>query len=250
MTQEDYLKDKASGNIKPNELYLVDNSSIQEFKAAINITYPAMSNCVVKNEKNETVSSDSNTGTSSKTWTCIVSSTGTYRIVATAENGNSEDSKEVSITANGQTERLSLEFPPSVPSELVLFDNGVDNTEITGGWSKTGSTFSLAKTVPTEGADSVYTKNKVDVTYYNTLHFQMIEYSSNGSSRKEVGLSAEKGAYPFTKSEEILSSGEITVDVSSFIGSFYIQMYLEVLATLEGIYKGVKITASKVWLTT
>ena len=58
--------------------------TIAFFSATINITYPANSNCVVANSGGQTVASDTNTGTSAKTWTATVNAKGTYTITATA----------------------------------------------------------------------------------------------------------------------------------------------------------------------
>ena len=50
--------------------------TIAFFSASINITYPATSTCVVKNSGGQTVASDTNTGSSTKTWTAPVGATG------------------------------------------------------------------------------------------------------------------------------------------------------------------------------
>ena len=109
------------------------STSIAYFSATISITYPATSTCVVTNSSGQTVASDTNTGSSTKTWTATVGATGTYTVTATATDGSGKSkSQSVNITADGQSESVTLNY------ELVLFDkdNGIDRTDITGGWSK------------------------------------------------------------------------------------------------------------------
>lgn len=94
--------------------------TIAYFSATITITYPANSTCVVTDSSGATIASDTNTGTSAKTWTATVGATGTYTITATATDGSGKTKTTiVSITTNGQSETVALMF------ELVLFDNGL-----------------------------------------------------------------------------------------------------------------------------
>ena len=107
--------------------------TIAFFSATINITYPANSNCVVANSGGQTVASDTNTGTSAKTWTATVNAKGTYTVTATATDGSGKTkSTTVSITAEGQSVNVTLSYA------LIVFDNGNQDTEVTGGITKDG----------------------------------------------------------------------------------------------------------------
>ena len=155
--------------------------TIAFFSATINITYPANSNCVVANSGGQTVASDNNTGSSTKTWTATVNAKGTYTVTATATDGSGKTkSTTVSITTDGQSESVTLTY------ELVLFDGG-DNTSVTGGWKGKGVTptvsnvlsFSITNTDPTfPKAASVYTMNKFDLSKYNKL--TVVKSEANG----------------------------------------------------------------------
>lgn len=92
--------------------------TIAFFSAYINITYPANSNCVVTNSGGQTVASDTNTGSSTKTWTAAVNATGTYTVTATATDGSSTTSQTVNITADGQSKSVTLIYG------LYLFKEG------------------------------------------------------------------------------------------------------------------------------
>lgn len=148
------------------------STSIAYFSATIKVTYPAKSKCVIKNSSGTQVASDTNTGTSAKTWTATVGATGTYTITATATDGSGKTkSTTVSITADGQVKTVTLVY------ELILFDGG-DNTAVTGGWKGQNVTptvsnvlsFSITNTDATfPKAASVHTKNKIDLSKYNKL---------------------------------------------------------------------------------
>ena len=157
------------------------STSIAYFSATISITYPAKSTCVVKNSSGTTVASNTNTGTSAKTWIATVNAKGTYTVTATATDGSGKTkSATVSITADGQSASVTLTY------ELVLFDGG-DNTSVTGGWKGKGVTptvsnvlsFSITNTDPTfPKAASVYTGNKFDLSKYNKL--TVVKSEANG----------------------------------------------------------------------
>lgn len=157
------------------------STSIAYFSATIKVTYPAKSKCVIKNSSGTQVASDTNTGTSAKTWTATVNAKGTYTVTATATDGSGKTkSTTVSITTDGQSKSVTLTY------ELILFDDG-DNTGVTGGWKGKGVTptvsnvlsFSITNTDETfPKAASVYTKNKIDLSKYNKL--TVIKSKANG----------------------------------------------------------------------
>ena len=155
--------------------------TIAYFSATIKVTYPAKSKCIIKNSSGSQVASDTNTGTTAKTWNATVGATGTYTITATATDGSGKTkSTTVSITTDGQSNSVTLIY------ELILFDGG-DNTAVTGGWKGQNVTptvsnvlsFSITNTNATfPKAASVHTKNKIDLSKYNKL--TVIKSKANG----------------------------------------------------------------------
>ena len=111
--------------------------TIAYFSATIKVTYPAKSKCVIKNSSGTQVASDTNTGTSAKTWNATVGATGTYTITSTATDGSGKTkSTTVSITADGQVKTVTLVY------ETVLWEAGTDqNTSITGGLAANNTTY-------------------------------------------------------------------------------------------------------------
>ena len=105
--------------------------TIAYFSATIKVTYPAKSKCVIKNSSGTQVASDTNTGTSAKTWTATVGATGTYAITATATDGSGKTkSTTVSITADGQVKTATLVY------QMYIFKSG---SGLTAGYSVEGT---------------------------------------------------------------------------------------------------------------
>lgn len=75
----------------------------KEFAATINITYPAGSTCTVTNGT-ITYTAPSTSGS----WSCVVHNTGTWTVTAT--NGTQTKSASVSITADGQSQSVTLKY--------------------------------------------------------------------------------------------------------------------------------------------
>lgn len=218
--------------------------SVSYFSATISITYPAKSNCVVKNSSGTTVASNSNTGTSAKTWTATVTASGTYTVTATATDGSGKTkSTTVSITASGQTPSVALTY------ELVLFDNGSYAAE-TGGWNLTGTTLSIsASTTSMDGATkNAYTKNKVDLTNYSSLRFTVTKSSKSQNGNRIVGISDSQTGSSFVAKIDEPATGEKALDIGSVTGSRYIKFYIQAWPPSNGLLATTELTVSKVWL--
>ena len=204
--------------------------TIAFFSASINITYPATSTCVVTNSSGQTVASDTNTGSSTKTWTATVGATGTYTVTATATDGSGKTkSTTVSITADGQTESVTLQY------ELYLYKDGDKFTDVTGGWT----TYNPAPAGSDIGSVGyredgiemwcdgskryVYvatrTTNMIDLTNFNTLQFTSV--NSYGSIRR-VEVSKETTYLSGATSLSIDDTGDKTVDISKLSGEYYV----------------------------
>ena len=160
--------------------------TIAYFSATIKVTYPAKSKCVIKNSSGTQVSSNTNTGTSAKTWTATVNAKGTYTVTATATDSSGKTkSTTVSITEDGQSVNVTVTY------SLIVFNNGDQDTEVTGGITKDGYSLKgynstnntqvtigdtiVLKGVAPGGATStdknglVGTANIIDISNYTTL---------------------------------------------------------------------------------
>ena len=210
--------------------------SVAYFSATISITYPATSTCVVTNSGGQTVASDTNTGSSTKTWTATVNATGTYTVTATSTDGSGKSkSQSVSITAEGQSESVTLRY------YLAVLENGVLST-LTGGIDGINdqTSFTQGKIVSVrKNSDGNYftTKGAINVTDYSTLYIRITYDSKTDFLDHYYGLTQNKivdGSfgdeirkfkyYKFVRKGDIVkgSTVEITVDISSAIGDYYI----------------------------
>ena len=203
--------------------------TIAYFSATIKVTYPAKSKCIIKNSSGTQVASDTNTGTSAKTWTATVGATGTYTITATATDGSGKTkSTTVSITADGEVKTATLVY------ELVLFDGG-DKTGVTGGWTYTitdtgfgtpdvrpdnltvsttlywfpGRSWNAGGTDQKSRSGYAHTKNKIDVTKYNTI----TAMSNHAVGHLTVG-----------NASVALKVGTVSLDISALTGSYEVRL--------------------------
>ena len=210
--------------------------SVAYFSATISVTYPANSNCVVTNSSSQTVASDTNTGSSAKTWTATVGATGTYTVTATATDGSGKTkSTTVSITADGQSKSITLSY------ELVLFDNGTYAAE-TGGWNGISGkylTASVSHFPAGETGHGYFTSKKsVDLSGYSTIYFTI--YSFSGTSEQHNGTLAAGGAS--------LSLGEGARGTKSFDISAVSSGVIQGTATAWGNGANCTLMVSKVWI--
>ena len=203
--------------------------TIAYFSATIKVTYPAKSKCVIKNSSGTQVASNTNTGTSAKTWTATVNAKGTYTVTATATDGSGKTkSTTVSITADGQVKTVTLVY------ELILFDGG-DNTGVTGGWAYTitdegygvpdvrgdeltvgttlywrpGRSWNAGGTDQKSRSGYAHTKNKIDVTNYNTI----TAVSKYAEGHLTVG-----------NASVALKVGTVSLDISALTGSYEVRL--------------------------
>ena len=189
--------------------------------AVIGVTYPSGSTCTCTDgAKTLKLKNTSGQGLFlipyAATWT------------VTAVSGSKSKSKAVSITAEGQVETVTLSF------ETILFDGG-DNTGVTGGWAYTitdngfndtsvrGDNLTVGTTLywlPGRGWNSegteqknrsgyAHTKNKIDVTNYNTI----TAVSNYAKGHLTVG-----------NASIALKVGTVSLDISALTGSYEVRL--------------------------
>ena len=196
-------------------------SSGTSFSATISITYPAGSTCTVTNYK-KTWTAPNTSGS----WTFKANEVGHYTVKAVS--GSKGNEEEVLITAEGQVATVTLTF------EMILFDGG-DNTSVTGGWASSITNSGYGSddvrrdnlTVGTTlywlpgrgwnggGTDQAnrdgyaHTKNKIDVTNYNTI----TAVSNYAEGHLTVG-----------NASVALKVGTVSLDISALTGSYEVRL--------------------------
>jgi hypothetical protein len=209
--------------------------------AVIGVTYPSGSTCTCTNGT-KTLTAKGTSGTA----IFNVPSTGTWTVTAT--NGDKTTSKSVSITAEGQTEKVTLVFC------LYLYNSGDECTSVTGGWNYTklqGNSYwekvpfvnsGEVLTANTSSSLSTYCMtgptNKIDVTDYSKLVFVVTELSRNSTSGQgSLGKAGIGTQASYTTSQAIsdifnstfsasvdCSVGTLKLDISNITGEQYIQI--------------------------
>lgn len=144
--------------------------------AVIGATYPSGSTCTCTNGSKKLTAKDT-----SGQALFVIPSTGTWTVTCT--NGTDTASEAVSITADGQTKTVNLDYG-------ILFANGDQHTALSGGWvaSYRGSAdYSIGDTLATgsNNAGTAYkfsTTNKIDLSKYTTLKAQFTGLNLYGST--------------------------------------------------------------------
>ena len=200
---------------------ITNSSGIGKIYAVIGVTYPAGSTCTCTDGA-KTLTAKDTTGRA----LFVIPHAGTWMVKAAS--GSKSTSKTVSITAEGQVETVTLTF------ETILFDGG-DNIGVTGGWTYTitrddyggspvrGDNLTVGTTLywlPGRswnggGTDQknkngyAHTKNKIDVTNYNTI----TAVSNYAKGHLTVG-----------NASVALKVGTVSLDISALTGSYEVRM--------------------------
>ena len=183
---------------------------IAYFSATINITYPAGSTCTCS-DGTTTLSAPDTSGT----WACAVPNAGTWTVNST--NGDKSKSADVVITANGQSESVTLLYI------TYLFKDGETYDSLTGGWQGTVNTEkqALQLTASAGKTAGVWTQNKVDLTDYSSVSVKsdsnvfiglsIIIASAIGSTSGQVATASISG-----------TESELSLDISAITGEYFV----------------------------
>lgn len=154
---------------------------------------------------------------------------GTYTVEChTSDNSKSKStSVTVADSDKGKCKNVKLSY------ELVLYDNGTDNTALTGGWVSYGnctvtkeSAYMTIEGSASYASGSAGTVNAIDLTEYKTIEFDVKISQSLPSNYGWLGVSKTK-----TTNQENLavkkdfststSRATISIDVSTLTGNYY-----------------------------
>ena len=176
------------------------------FSATINVTYPEGSTCTATDGVTTLTAPDA-----SGTWACVVPNAGTWTITATG--GDKTKSADVTITENGQSESITLQYI------TYLFKNGDTCDTLTGGWNGTvdATNQALRLSAAAEKTASVSTKIKVDVTEYDTISFEVIK-----SEKVNISLADKVAGTQYAKATMGENATHADLDISNLTGSYVV----------------------------
>ena len=185
------------------------------FSATINITYPAGSTCTATDGTTTLTAPDT-----SGTWACVVPNAGTWTIAAT--DGDKAKSDVVTITTDGQSESVTLQYI------TYLFKDGDTCDALTGGWNLLSSTVdaenqALKLSPPAGKTANAWTKNAVDLTEYGTISVNTDIVS--GVSLKLYIEDTFVASNPIATGTLASGATELSLDISSITGSHLVRLY-------------------------
>lgn len=241
----EWIVSSTDGELTDSESVIISSDgesksiTLEYFTATIVTTFPT--DCTsVTCTKGDTVLSVPSGSLASGEHTFSVHEAGEWTV--TAENESSSKSETVNVTE-------SKAYSVSIAFTLILFQNGSDNTAVTGGWtSKTGNYVGFDTQSNTYKES--YSKNKVDLTGYSTLNFLFSVYFCVaglrcGASNAKTG-SPNQAVSKLDDTNESQSNITATVDVSEINSAQYIGFYSP---TIGGQYSYVyRAKCSKIWL--
>lgn len=226
------ITDGLQTSSKPVVITADYSTVIAFFAATINITYPAGSTCTATDGTTTLTAPDT-----SGTWACVVPNAGTWTVTAT--DGEDSASKDATITADGQSKSLTINY------QTFLYNAGDQCTDLTGGWEVSnlsgGASGSVLEdalvlgnssmTVRTSvfGGSVVYgaanTVNLIDLTNISTIKFTISNVSdSTYLEHCYVGVYRAKPSKfyddVFAAKVEAKSVGQHTLDVSNLTSGY------------------------------
>ncbi len=162
--------------------------TITYFSATINVTYPSGSTCKATHADGTVLNAPDTSGT----WSCVVPKSGTWTVLAEDTSAGKSKSVDVSITAEGQVETVTLTY------ELYIFKSGLG---LTAGYSVAGTGGNVSKDRISwsgnsdSGGISMYIKPAVSLNNYTKLCFDFeCSYNYGGNYGMGFGVGKDAGA--------------------------------------------------------
>ena len=146
--------------------------AISFFSATINVTYPAGSTCTATDGVTTLTAPDT-----SGVWVCVVPNAGIWTVACV--DGSKASTAQVTISADGQTNSISLAYT------YIVFDGG-NSADYSGEWNGTGSNTSDRLNM------------RVNHGLYNGSYFDAGWKGTTGKIRVPSGASVMKMTYSTT----------------------------------------------------
>ena len=213
------------------------------FSALITTTWPEGSTCSCTDGTSTLYAPDT-----SGSYTFNVPNKGTWTVTAT--NGDKTASKSVTITADGQTENVTLTY-----TYLSVFKEGTGAVQTMTQSKQTNATVSIASAGITfsysEEASSciiAVTTNKINLSAYSTIHVEAkVTETLSGSwgtwkmlfgvfSQKTTSEDPPDVALAYVAAKANSTRTEYTVDVSNLTTSGYVGLYGAAKGTVYNIW--------------
>lgn len=193
--------------------------------AAIGVTYPAGATCTCAlGDKTFTAPDTSGQAL------FIVPTAGEW-VVTISQDGQEPKSQTVNVIE-------SKAYLVTISFKFYIFNNGLANTQITGGLShnKTSSDFGGEVTVlisdmidmscnsDTSYSTIIFTANKIDITNYETMYCSANVLKNFGAQYFGVIQETSNVTYLDFAARAEIAEGEVALDVSDLSGEYYLAL--------------------------
>lgn len=208
-------------------IYVMSGCGTGKLFAVISVTYPAGSVCTCSDGTTTLTAKD----TSGKAL-FNVPSAGTWTVTARTADGSKEKSVNITITAAGQVESVTIIYVP------YLYNHGDECTDLTGGWQSRalkGNDGSIAAKAPTltKGTNSMTIQwigsgsgvceiiKDVDLTAYSSIKWNgTFTPSGNNNIGTKVSVIKRSSSYWYTNSAAFANISAKSLDISSLTGAY------------------------------
>ena len=216
------------------EVFVMKTGGFASLFTVIEVTYPSGSICTCGGKAAKDTSGHA----------LFPVKAGTYTVECHTSDNSKSKSTSITVAESdkGKCKSVTLIY------ELILFDNGTYASE-TGGWSRSALSISATTNSMNGETDTVYTRNKISVSGYSALHFQVTSTSMTKNGYRRVGLSSVTSGSNFSYYSEVAGAGEVIIPISSASTPLYVRMALEAWPPQNGQSATTSIVVSKVWLT-
>lgn len=221
--------------------------------ATIRVTYPAKSSCSIRDSSGTTIVSDTNTGSSAKTWTATVNKTGSYTVYATLSGSSVYTSRGVSVTANGQSQNVTLTykttseyiFKAGTGAVLNLYNSSNPTTQISSssisftstsstGFVRPYSTINLTN-VSTIYADVLFTAGSANTSLQAGIIVFPERYGvGNGSPADPTKGPNQGSAYVYFPVNGVRQT--VSVNVTNLSGDYFVGLYGRSVGNVYNFY--------------
>lgn len=220
--------------------------TITYFSATINVTYPSGSTCKATHTDGTVLNAPDTSGT----WACVVPKSGTWTVLAEDTSSGKSKSVNVSITADGQSESVTLTYIYYLQQGATI----VVQPETTG-----VTTEIIDDTVKYKGTATEEIKivdfGIVNLTGFSKITVDVLDGLTYHNPRPGICISTQKlSGYPsdnVTRFEGApqgstairLSAQEYYLDLSSISGEYYVSMFWKGFGN-----KNAYIQTSNIWI--
>lgn len=206
--------------------------TITYFSATINVTYPSGSTCKATHTDGTVLNAPDTSGT----WACVVPKSGTWTILAEDTSAGKSKSVEVSITAEGQSESVTLSYADYIFSAGTGAVKAMTNVNSANQsilietdsivWSWNGDEESsscvayTSETIDLTNYKKIFVRSTMSAVYPSVEQYRAKLAICASLPNKDANISAW-AAYVALNTD---TNATVALDISNISGSYYVAL--------------------------